>query len=329
VLEGVKVIGPAKRAESAFSRGRTGHRHETDLPPTLKEHPPMITSAISSAARLSLAPARLAGRMAGSLLRELRGNDSRDTSSARSSARTTPAPRSRAKTQTKRAATRSSAKAQPKRTAARARPKGQPSAARSKRTAARASAQTRPKRTAGPEPLGDAAIAREVESTIFQDVEVHRGQVDVKVAEGVVRLRGEVRTPDLINELEARAVRVPQVRRVENLLRTPALPPETATPAAQPVDPASTLGKASGPPAPASALRTRNSAAAAQDAGAAPAESAGGAAEPGAGRPEGQAKPPTAAPEGAPEPAAGRPEGDESADHDEPGLAELDKDPTD
>jgi osmotically-inducible protein OsmY len=274
----------------------------------------MITSAISSAARLSLAPARLARRMAGSLLRQLRGNDSGDTSSARSSARTTPAPRSRARRQTKRAATRSSAKAQPKRTAARARPKSQPSASRSKRTAASARGQARPKRTAGPEPLGDVAIAREVESTIFRDVEVHRGQVDVNVAEGVVRLRGEVRTPDLIDELETRVARVPQVRRVENLLRTPAPPPETATPASEQVDPASTLGKTGGPPAPASALRTRNLAAGAQEPGAAPAESASGAAEP-----------PTGAPEGAPEPAAGHPEGDESADHDEPGLAELER----
>jgi osmotically-inducible protein OsmY len=270
----------------------------------------MITSAISSAVRLSLAPARLAGRMAGSLLRGLRGNESGDASSARSSARTTPAPRSRARTQTKRTAARSSAKAQPKRRAARARPKSQPSAARSKRTAAGARAQARPKRTAGPEPLGDVAIAREVESTIFRDVEVHRGQVDVKVAEGVVRLRGEVRTPDLISELEARAVRVPQVRRVENLLRTPAPPPETATPASQQVDPASTLGKTSRPPSPASALRTRKLAAGAQEPGAAPAESASGAAGPRAGHAEGQAEPPTGAPEGAPEPAAGRPEGD-------------------
>jgi osmotically-inducible protein OsmY len=302
----------------------------------------MITSAISSAARLSLAPARLAGRMAGSLLRGLRGNDSGDASSSRSSARTTPAPRSRARTQAKRATTRSSAKTKAKRTAARARPKSQPSAARSKRTAARARpksqpsaarsaasarGQAGPRRTAGPEPLSDVAIAREVESTIFRDVEVHQGQVDVKVAEGVVRLRGEVRTPDLINELEARAVRVPQVRRVENLLHTPAPPPETATPASKQVDPASTLG-AGRSPSPASALRTRDVAAGAQAPGAAPAESASVSAEPRAGRPEGQAEPPIGARAGAPEPAAGRPEGNESADHDEPGLAEPDKDPT-
>jgi hypothetical protein len=164
------------------------------------------------------------------------------------------------------------------------------------------------------------AIAREVESTIFRDVEVRPGQVDVKVAEGVVRLRGEVRTPDLINELEARAARVPQVRRVENLLRTPAPPPETATPASKQVDPAGTLGTTSRPPSPASALRTRNLAAGAHQPGAGPAESASGATEPRARRPEGQTEPPTGAPEGAPEPAAGRPGGEESA--------ELDKHPT-
>lgn len=187
--------------------------------------------------------------MAGSLLRGLLGNDSGDASSARSSARTTPAPRGRARKQTKRATTRSSAKARPKRTAARARPKGQPSAAgpkrtaararpkseppaaRSKRTAAGAGAQARPKRTAGREPLADVAIRSSRPST--GDVDVDRGQVDVKVAEGVVRLRGEVRTPDLISELEARAVRVPQVRRVENLLHTPTPPPDTATPASK------------------------------------------------------------------------------------------------
>jgi BON domain len=289
----------------------------------------MITSAISSAARLSLAPARLAGRMAGSLLRGLRGKDSGHTSSARSSARTRPAPRTRAKTRTKRAATRSSAKAQPKRKPARARPKGQPSGTRSKRRAASDRAQAQPKRTAGPEPLGDVAIAREVESTIFRDVGVHRGQVDVKVDEGVVRLRGEVRTPDLISELEARVAQVPQVRGVENLLRTPAPPPETATPAAKQVDPANTRKKTSGAPAPASALRTSDFRAAAPAAGAAPLESASGTAEPRAGRAEGHAEPPTGASEGAREPAAAGPEDDESADHDDdPGLAELDEDPT-
>lgn len=287
----------------------------------------MITSAISSAARLSLAPAKLAGQMAGALLRGLRGNDSGDTSSARRSAGATPARRSRAQAQTKRAATRSSGKRQPKRTAARARPKSQPSAARPKHKAARASTQARAKRAGGPEPLGDVAITREVESTIFRDIEADRGQVDVKVTEGVVRLRGEVRTPDLIPELEARAARVPQVRRVENLLRTPAPPPEPAT---QQVDPASTPGKTSGAPPSESGVRPTNLADVAQGVGAEPAEQAGGARAPRTGRWGDEAEPATGAPEGALEPGAGRPAGDKSADHaeprkTEPGKAEPDK----
>jgi hypothetical protein len=72
------------------------------------------------------------------------------------------------------------------------------------------------------------------------------------------------------------------------------------------VDPASTLEKTSRPPAPTSALRTKNLAAATRETGPASAESA----------------------EGAAEPAAGRPEGDESVDHEEASVAELDKDPT-
>jgi osmotically-inducible protein OsmY len=288
----------------------------------------MITSAISSAARLSLAPAKLAGQMAGALLRGLRGKTSRDTSSARRSAGSTPARRSRARAQTKRATTRSSGKRQPKATPARARAKGQPSAARPQRTAARTSGQARPKRADRTEPLGDVAITREVESTIFRDLEADRGQVDVQVAEGVVRLRGEVRTPDLIRELEARAARVPQVRRVENLLRAPAPPPQPATPAAQQVDPAGTPGKTSGAPVPASTVRPTNLAGVAQGAEAASAESAGGARAPRTGRWGDKAEPPTGAPEGALEPGTGRPEGDESADHAEPGNVEPDKDST-
>ena len=282
----------------------------------------MITSAISSAARLSLAPAKLAGQMAGALLRGLRGKNSRNAPSSRRSAGTSPARRSRAQAQNKRSATRSSGKRQPKSTAARARAKDQSSAARPKRTAARTSAQARPKRAGRTEPLGDVAIAREVESTIFRDIEADQRQVDVKVADGVVRLRGEVPTPDLINELEARAARVPQVRRVENLLRTPAPPPEPATPDAQQVDPASTPAKTSGAPAP--ALRATNLAGVSEGTEAAPAGGGGGARAPRTGRWGENAEPPTGTPE-ALEP-AGRPEGDKSADQDEPGNDEPDRD---
>ena len=263
----------------------------------------MITRAISSAARLPLAPAKLATQMAGAFLRGMRGETPGRTSSARTSGGTSstrrsgskPARRSRAQAQSKRSATRGSGtqqtkrrNKQPKRTTTRAQSKGRSSAARSKRTGARTSAQARPKSAERTEPPSDVIIAREVESTIFRDIEADRGQVDVDVAEGVVRLRGEVPTPDRMNELEGRASRVPQVRRVENLLRTPAPAPEPATPEAQQADPAAAGTVLLAPDGP---------------------ERRGD--DPG---------PPTGRPEDALEP-AGRPGGDGSAGQNEPGNA--------
>ena len=283
----------------------------------------MITSAISSAARLSLAPAKFAGQMAGALLRGLRGNTSTNTSSGRRSTGVTPARRSRTQAQSKRSATRSSGKRQPKSTATRARAKDQTSAARSKHRAARTRAQAPPKRADRTEPLGDMAIAQEVESTIFRDIEADQRQVDVKVAEGVVRLRGEVPTPDLINELEARAARVPQVRRVENLLRTPAPPSEPATPEAQQEDPASAPAETSGAPAP--ALGATNLAGVSQGTEEAPAGGGSGVRAPRTGRWGDNAERPAGTPEDALE-AAGGPAGDKSADRDEPGSGEADLD---
>jgi osmotically-inducible protein OsmY len=100
-----------------------------------------------------------------------------------------------------------------------------------------------PARTPGPDPqrdttpksLSDVALARKVESVIFRRRGVEKGKIDVNAADGVVWLRGEAKTPDLINELERTARRVPEVREVENLLhlpKTPA-PSRTDTPARQ------------------------------------------------------------------------------------------------
>jgi hypothetical protein len=86
-----------------------------------------------------------------------------------------------------------------------------------------------------PKDLDDVAIARKVESVIFRGRRVAKGKVDVNVADGVVWLRGEVKTPDLVKQLEAKAREVPEVKRVENLLhlpKTPA-PSRTDTPASQ------------------------------------------------------------------------------------------------
>ena len=140
--------------------------------------------------------------MGGSLLRELRGNGAADARPAPSPARAKPAARTRANSKPKRGTAGTRANSKPKRGAARTRAKGQP-----KPPAARTGAKARPKRAPRRKPLDDGTIARKIESTIFRGVEVDKGKVDVNVAEGVVWLRGEVGTPDLINELEARAAR--------------------------------------------------------------------------------------------------------------------------
>ncbi len=245
----------------------------------------MITSVISSAARLSLAPARLAGRMAGSLLSGLRGDTAEDSHPAPSSTRTRTASRTRAKAQRKRAASGTRAKAQPTRT-----PRGK-----------------RP---------DDVTIARKVESTIFSGVDVDEGKVDVKVAKGVVRLRGEVRTPDLIRELETRAGRLTEVRRVENLLQLPKPPApsrsamptpqsERSRPATRPDDRAVMVSETSGEvPAPPSALGTRNFAAPGEGHGPTHAGGASGVAES----------------------VDESPAGDESVERESPDVPTLDKD---
>jgi osmotically-inducible protein OsmY len=228
----------------------------------------MIKSAISSAAHLSLAPARLAGRLVGSLVSGLRGSAASPTTTRRREpTHAGSRSRSRTRTQAKRRASSSRAKAQPKRVAAGSRAKAQPkrvaagsrAKAQAKRTTSRTRASAQPERTAPRpgaaarahakdtsrrKPLDDITIARKVESIIFRGVDVDKGAVDVNVAGGVLWLRGEVPTADLISVLETRANDVTEVRRVENLLHVPASP--AATRPNSPAEPAQTPRAAAG-----------------------------------------------------------------------------------
>jgi BON domain-containing protein len=74
-------------------------------------------------------------------------------------------------------------------------------------------------------PPDDATLAHKVESIIFRDADVPKGQINVNVQEGVVQLRGEVPQPELIRDLVEKARRVAGVREVENLLHLPGTPP--------------------------------------------------------------------------------------------------------
>jgi osmotically-inducible protein OsmY len=67
----------------------------------------------------------------------------------------------------------------------------------------------------------DVTLARKVETEIFRDTKVPKGQINVNAENGKVFLRGEVDKPALIKDLEKRTRNVQGVREVENLLHTP------------------------------------------------------------------------------------------------------------
>jgi osmotically-inducible protein OsmY len=78
---------------------------------------------------------------------------------------------------------------------------------------------------AKPQP-NDATLKEKVESELFRDADVPKGQINVNAENGVVYLRGEVE-PELIETLEKRARKIKGVRSVENLLHGPGDPAPT------------------------------------------------------------------------------------------------------
>jgi osmotically-inducible protein OsmY len=67
----------------------------------------------------------------------------------------------------------------------------------------------------------DVTLTRKVETEIFRDAEVPKGQINVNAENGKIYLRGEVDKPELIKDLEKRARKVQGVEAVENLLHLP------------------------------------------------------------------------------------------------------------
>jgi osmotically-inducible protein OsmY len=82
---------------------------------------------------------------------------------------------------------------------------------------------------AGREPaeerLNDPALARKVESEIFREGDVPKGDISVNAEYGVIYLRGQISDREQMEELVKRAREVDGVRAVENLTH---LPSETA-----------------------------------------------------------------------------------------------------
>jgi hypothetical protein len=75
-----------------------------------------------------------------------------------------------------------------------------------------------------PKEFDDATLAHKVETEIFRPADVPKGQIDVNVQNGVVQLRGEVPSPDMLNDLVEKTRRVQGVRDVESLLHLPGAP---------------------------------------------------------------------------------------------------------
>ena len=74
-------------------------------------------------------------------------------------------------------------------------------------------------RIAGSQQPDDDALQQQVEGEVFASRRVARSKVQVEVTEGVVWLRGEVKSGAIAEEVEARAGAIEAVKRVENLLR--------------------------------------------------------------------------------------------------------------
>src|SRR3954465_4988509 len=68
--------------------------------------------------------------------------------------------------------------------------------------------------------VDDATLVDKVESIVFRNRDVPKGQININAENGVVFLRGHVETPDLVDALEARVRKVRGVKDVENLLHT-------------------------------------------------------------------------------------------------------------
>ena len=113
-----------------------------------------------------------------------------------------------------------------------ARRTGRQAARAGRRVTAQASGVTQKAMHLRPEqkpPPDDVTLARKVESELFRDPDVPKGQININVQEGVVVLRGELDRPEQIQEIEAAARKVQGVRDVENLLHLRGTPaPGTA-----------------------------------------------------------------------------------------------------
>jgi osmotically-inducible protein OsmY len=83
--------------------------------------------------------------------------------------------------------------------------------------------------------LPDPELANKVRTEIFREKDAPKGDVSVNAENGVVYLRGEVESPEVIESLGAKASAVAGVREVVNLLHLPGQPAPAKEPRGAPV----------------------------------------------------------------------------------------------
>ncbi|MDP8905294.1 MAG: BON domain-containing protein [Chloroflexota bacterium] len=74
------------------------------------------------------------------------------------------------------------------------------------------------------EPENDAVLKSKVESILFRDPDLPKGDINIHAEDGVVVLKGTARTPDEINEIERRVAEIDGVQGVRNMLHLPNMP---------------------------------------------------------------------------------------------------------
>lgn len=80
----------------------------------------------------------------------------------------------------------------------------------------------------GGEPMpNDASLAMKVETELFRDPDIPKGNININVEQGIVVLRGEVADAAMSERLEKAARAIPGVWEVENLLHLPGQPAPT------------------------------------------------------------------------------------------------------
>jgi hypothetical protein len=77
--------------------------------------------------------------------------------------------------------------------------------------------------------MDDVTLARKVETEVFRPKGAPKGKVDVNAVDGVIWLRGEVKSKSQVESIEKAVRAIPEVKDVENLLHGPKTPAPSRT----------------------------------------------------------------------------------------------------